>query len=123
MALSELALTLVPWYKPQNPFQLIQKITIIPSLDYIGVAEFKYNIFGAIYGHYLRGFTKKCDGTSMGAGWFYRGQLCLCVCVCVCVVWEMVNRHLHSYYGKNQCLDGYHKSHQTQTRQMSVRAL
>ncbi len=85
MALSELALTLVPWYKPQTPFQLIQKITIIPPLDYIGVAEFEYNIFGAFYGHYLRGFTKKCDGTSMGAGFTLANFVCVCVCVCVCV--------------------------------------
>ncbi len=39
--------------------------------------------------------------------------LCVWVCVCVCVVWAMVNQQLHSYYDKNQCLDGYQKSHQT----------
>jgi hypothetical protein len=43
--------------------------------------------------------------------WFYPAQLC--VCVCVCVVWAMVKGQLHSYYGKDQCLDGYQKSHQT----------
>ncbi len=60
----------------------------------------------------------------MGAGFTLANFVCVCVCVCVFVcVWAMVNQHLHSYYGKNQCLDGYHKSHQTQTRQMSVRAL